>query len=215
MQQDSDHNDTSPDILIYDIISDNFIEDLKSEKVLQLPIPTIYNILNEYEKTHGRQQHQKEILDFLFKCLDKYGRDASPLFQFVDFNSDNIDYYKRLIANYSNIVDFQYLNKSFINMACQIHTEYNIIKKENEQLKSEITSLTEAKEKIDQENDELTKKKIEHEKKNDQLTKLNDELQKKLQNESFEIGDIVCASKDLSKDESWLECNGKNFSQNE
>lgn len=36
-----------------------------------------------------------------------------------------------------------------------------------------------------------------------------------MQNESFEIGEIVLTSKNLSKDESWLECNGRNVSQND
>ena len=40
-------------------------------------------------------------------------------------------------------------------------------------------------------------------------------MKEKLQNESFEIGEVVCTSKKLSKDESWLECNGKNISQND
>lgn len=218
MQEDFSDNQNNKEMYlqtIEDIFLDNFIENLQNERLLNLPIQSIYDILGKYEKSHGKQQYQNEILEFLFKCLDKYGRDASPLFQFAEFNCDNLDHFNKLITQYSDIVDFQFLNSSFAKMIHQTQIQYSSLVNENAQMKSKIFSLNEEKGKIDQLNDELTKKKIEYEQKIDQLTKSNDQLQKKLQNESFEIGEIVLTSKNLSKDESWLECNGRNVSQND
>lgn len=127
---------------IEDIFLDNFIENLQNERLLNLPIRYIYDILGKYEKSHGKQQYQNEILEFLFKCLDKYCRDASLLFQFAEFNCDNL--------KYSDIVDFQFLNSSFAKMIHQTQIQYSSLVNENAQMKSKIFSLNEEKGKIDQ-----------------------------------------------------------------
>lgn len=49
-------------------------------------------IYNENENSPKSQ-----IIDFLFKCLDKFGREASILFSFVDFRKENTEYLNRLL----------------------------------------------------------------------------------------------------------------------
>ena len=63
----------------------------------------------QFKNTEGEKMiKDNEIIDFLFKCLDKYGRIASVLFGFVDFSDTRRDYLKRLLNGYSSIFDFKF-----------------------------------------------------------------------------------------------------------
>ena len=104
-----------------DLLVDNFLEYLKNDGLLKLGIPRIFRILSRYTNIHGKQESQDEIFDFFIKCLNEYGRTASPLLEFIDISTDDkIDSMNKLATEYSNIVDFNYLNSSLIPLLKQL-----------------------------------------------------------------------------------------------
>lgn len=159
-----------------------------------------------------------EIINLFFKCLDKFGRDASPLLEFIDFNDDKTDLMNILTTKYSNVIDFTFLNMSTIPFLHQYQAKYNEVQKDIATLKELFISKNEA---MQKEIDELRKKQIDDGKTIDDLMKLNDELKREIsnfkssQNECFGIGDVILSSRNLSENECWLECNGKSISKTE
>ena len=75
----------------------------------------IYKIINNKNFTLNEisDSQKKQLLDFFFKCLEKYGKNASILFIKLDFGfAENIyfDLITKLNDNYSDIFDFNMLN---------------------------------------------------------------------------------------------------------
>ena len=113
------------------IVSSNFNEFKNDEKIFSLPIPILFRILNN----ENLRIEQNDLIDFLFKCLDKYGKEASVLFSNFTFENSRIDLYSRLINNYSNIFNFNMINREFLmNTTNELLSELN-------QMKIEFTSL--------------------------------------------------------------------------
>lgn len=105
-------NDQNFDIFPYEeAVSNNFLDFIRDEKLLNINIPILYRILDKHTSIHGREENNDIILTFLFKYLDKHGKKASPLFEFVNFNQE---YFNLLFTEYKNKFDFNYLN-SYIN----------------------------------------------------------------------------------------------------
>lgn len=79
-----------------EIMSDNLLEHIEDQKLLKLEFVTIYRIIIKYEEKRNLTERSSEdnkeergkISTFLFKCLDKFGKDASILFSSVDFGSE-------------------------------------------------------------------------------------------------------------------------------
>lgn len=210
MQNPSETNHSKPpsdslqDTSIYeDPLVDKFLDYLKNDKLLKLGIPKIFSILSKYTNTHGKQENQDEIFDFFIKCLNEYGRRASPLLEFIDFSTDDkIDYMNKLATEYSNIIDFKYLNSSFIPLLKQSQEKNTEIKNEVEQLKKLFLDKIEETEKKYEKSIEDMKKEIE------ELKMKNED-----QNDFFEIGNVILTSKKLSENKGWLECNGQKISK--
>lgn len=62
-----------------DILSTNLINYISDDRLLSLEYPIIYRAI---EKTPNKSN--SKIIDFCFKCLDKFGRKASSLFALID-----------------------------------------------------------------------------------------------------------------------------------
>ena len=71
---------------------------------MTLNIPIIYRIIHQYLNVdHAEEEDKEKVIEFLFNCLDKYGREASILFDGIDLihEKKGYDYLNRMINNYS------------------------------------------------------------------------------------------------------------------
>ncbi|KAK8849985.1 hypothetical protein M9Y10_018579 [Tritrichomonas musculus] len=122
----SSHFDTSKE---EKFISEHLSEFIQKEKMLELPIPLLYRVLKLFfESQHNKDELRSGMTDFLFKCLDKYGRSASVLFNLIDFKEQRNELVNRLIKNYLTVFgqnmkvsaiinDKSYFEQEFINNA--------------------------------------------------------------------------------------------------
>lgn len=94
------------------VISEHFPDYINNDQLLSINISILYRIFTKYQTKN--QTNENEILDFLFKCLDKYGKEASVLFTNINFDNIYSDHLNRLLTDYSNIFDFHYINSAFL-----------------------------------------------------------------------------------------------------
>lgn len=117
-----------------DAISERLNEFIDNEDLIKLPITSLHRILQKNQNVNI-----DEKFNFLFKCLDKYGRSASVLFENADFGEDQKKYLIKLLCpQYSNIIDFRFINPQFIISLYQQHD--SIIRYEEER-RLEINDL--------------------------------------------------------------------------
>lgn len=169
-QYESEFDTTSYESIISHHI-ERYIED---DRLLELKIPILYRILNDHIQNEKANQ---AIFEFLFKCLDKHGQEASVLFDQITFEKADIKYIMRLINDYSQMFDFQYISSALVEALKCKETELKHAKTEHEKLiysknseihrmKIENENLNKQKEEIKKENiklyDEIKKKEIEH-----------------------------------------------------
>ena len=76
------------------------------------------------------------MIEFLFKCLDHFGRDASVLFDQIDSFGSNGNLINRLIDGYSEKFDFSFVNTGNLKTVYQLENE--IIAREKE-IKQQIS----------------------------------------------------------------------------
>lgn len=150
------------------IISDNFSYYIKDDRLLDLNFPILYRIFDKFQSQKQKNIKNDEILNFLFKCIDKYGREASVLFQNVDFCDNKIDFLNILITKYSKKFDFHFINFEFMktiydqqNEILRDHLEYQrTLELSNQSMKEEIKrNKDEYKNEISSLNDEIKKMK--------------------------------------------------------
>lgn len=97
----------------------NYIQD---ENFLNLQFSVIYRLLEKYVKKFIEQEKKspnkdkrkrtkirKNIFGFFFKCLDKFGREATVLIEIIDQLRLDEEFFERLIQEYSEVVDFKYI----------------------------------------------------------------------------------------------------------
>ena len=72
-------------------------------------------------------------MNFLFKCLDKYGRKASVLFNNIDFGENKSEYINILITKYSTKFDFHFINFEFLKSIYEQQNEVLQKQLENQQ----------------------------------------------------------------------------------
>lgn len=88
-------------------VANSFLDYIKIELFLDIPIHKMYRIFNIHKANKGFENPPQEIFEFMLKYLKKHGRDASILFVFVDFNSQQGNYLMQEIINdHSDIFDF-------------------------------------------------------------------------------------------------------------
>lgn len=85
MHQNEPNFDTKP---YEEMVSTNLNNYINEDNLLSLDIPILYRILAKYFDDEKNKEKQKdEIIEFLFKNLDKKGRKASVLFNPIFFRN--------------------------------------------------------------------------------------------------------------------------------
>ena len=133
-----------------EILVKRFIDFVKDDRLLLFPIPILERIIQKYYQQIG-SQNSTQIIEFLFKCLDKFGRDASILFSNIDFEDQTAQVIDKLITNYSDIFDFNMINSNLLKTINLLTSEISKLKEEN------LNTISKMKEAFDM-------KKKEHEK---------------------------------------------------
>lgn len=106
--------------------SNNLLDYINDDLFLFVPIPFVYRIFEQYIRSNSNSMISDHlIIELFFKFLDRYGRKASILFSLVSFKNDELFYLNRLISNYADVFDFNFINVNFLKELIQ-----------NEELKS-------------------------------------------------------------------------------
>lgn len=106
------NNDLENIQLIKEISSqlDEIIKTTQKTNLLKLSLSQIWGILNEYKEISKSSNLSDEIIEFLLDCLNEKGREASVLFNLLDFDKIKKEYIHILYTKYSKIFDFNFLN---------------------------------------------------------------------------------------------------------
>lgn len=118
---------------IEESISKNLYYYIKNEEdnLISLPINSLYHIISMYNNQENKQEEEKdEIVNFLFKCLDKKGRSASILFNIFDFGKDQTKHINYLVDNYSEQFDFNFINIKTCQIISEQHKTIENLQKE-------------------------------------------------------------------------------------
>lgn len=143
-QNDSLHNTFSVFSEEYtEVISNNLIEFIKDDRLLRFPISILYQIINKYRNKYYKI-HEKEfkssiknknylndwqqIIEFLFKYLDSYGREASILFSLIDFQNDCSKIINRILDNYLNDFDFDMISNLILKFSLEAERKNSKLK---------------------------------------------------------------------------------------
>lgn len=118
--------------------------------------------------------NQNQIVEFLFKCLEKHKREASVLFTNLDFDNGRINIISKLLNKYSKIFDFSMLNSKFL-----MKTVIDLMN-ENAELKQENSYKFELIDKLNEKQKEMKNKIRTKEKTIGNLLKEKEEMQKLL-----------------------------------
>lgn len=106
------------------IISRNFESYINEDQFLSLNFPIVYRIFGKfYQKRDKASKLTDEITGFLFKCLTKYGKEASSLFSLIDacdLTSEKVDI---LLTKFSDVFDFHFINSSILKTIYDIQNE--------------------------------------------------------------------------------------------
>ena len=171
-----------------EIISKDFLNYINDDKLLLLPIPVLHRIMTKYYQKNSEQTvietNQSEITEFLFKCLDTFGREASVLFEHIDLSRSN-DSIRRLLQ-YGDKFDFHFINSQHLKSIYQLESE--IIEK-----MAKITNENKEKDdQIKQKQDEIEKMIRQQEEKNkekdDQIKQKQDEIERLIQQQNDQVG---------------------------
>ena len=121
------HKDCEFDFELYEnIISSKFTDYIQNELIFTLDIPRLYRIFTKYQETNPNeiQQSLPEIIDFLFKCLDKFGRKASVLFENINFGAEETRVVQKLLDDpYCKIFDFHSINQAYLTTMYQLQSK--------------------------------------------------------------------------------------------
>lgn len=97
-------------------IATNLFDYIDNEQLLNLPISILYRIINNPKLDINRlnETRMNQLIDFLFKCLDKYKKEASILFLNLDLENQRIELFTKLINEYSDVFDFNMISPKFL-----------------------------------------------------------------------------------------------------
>ena len=99
------------------ILSKNLTLYLEDEDILKLSISQITRLVsNFFAKSNPSKpiKMNSDFIQFFFNCLDHYGKEASILFSFVNFENLSIDVVNRLLNDYSDVFDFNMINSTLL-----------------------------------------------------------------------------------------------------
>ena len=132
-----------------------------------------------------------KFIEFLFKCLDFYGKEASILFTKVDFSKEKTKYLNRLFQEYSEIFDFHCINSSFVKNLYDVESEListiNEEKKKNCEQEIKINNLNEMIQMMKSEINQIKSFQINQQNQQQQKEKEKDLLINKIENENQEM----------------------------
>ena len=135
------NNDTISTETYESIVSNHLEYYINDDMMLSLNLPIIYRIISKFLEDSNRANKQKnEINEFLFKCLSKFGRDASFLFSLIHAEDLSDKEINSLLNEYSEIFDFHYINESILKSLIQYkkyEEESYMLKKQIEKMKEE------------------------------------------------------------------------------
>lgn len=142
-----------------EIISLHLNEYIQNPEMLLLPISNLDRIFHHFYCSQKVHKISNEMIEFLFKYLDKHGIDASILFSYIDFGEQSIDVMNRLIHNYSEKFDFNMINSTLLKTTTQLTSEVAKMKEDFSIMFSQMTQ------KFNEQQEELNKiRKIENKK---------------------------------------------------
>ena len=192
-----------------EIVSENIEKYINNDQMLDLSIPVLSRIIGQSKK-----KPLKDLINFLFKALDRHGIEASILFNNIDFGELSIDVFNRLLNEYSDKFDFNMINSTLVKTTTQISREMSKQKEEYANLFNEMRNefrlqQLEMKNQFEQQKKEILKLKeeivsrdIEEEKRKqkyqqiiletisvDEFRKFNDEIKNHIINQILEMQD--------------------------
>ena len=121
------------------VVSQNLSVYIKDKRLLSLKVPVLYRIFKE----SNSKVDSKEEIDFLFECLEKYKKEASPLFSFVDFGNASGEILNKLLNDYANVFDFHFVNDEMMKSFYQQKSDLIHVKEENKMLQKKYDLLLE------------------------------------------------------------------------
>lgn len=166
-------------------------------------------------------EHQNQLVDFMFKCLDEHKKSASVLFQFFKFEDINNEIVNRLLNKYEDVFDFNMINsKDILKKTSEMMSEINKIKlfqstkisKLTETVESQANEINELKKTIENQENEIKKlnesNKIEISQLKDDINELTnqtsvlkqiDQLIKKLEADISHNKDVLLHHENMNK----------------
>lgn len=138
---------------IENIISENLFSYINKEGFLLLPIPVLYRLIKRYTDKSNQEDNpnNENLVDFLFKCLDKHGKNASILFSLINLENYQINVIQKLLSEpYYNIFDFTFINSTLLkttkdlsSMLSRLEIKYSQELTSMKQLHSEFERMKE------------------------------------------------------------------------
>lgn len=127
-------NNSSFDTITFEnILSENLDQYINDERLLNFKIPILYRVFEKYSKSKKYQNGlSQNAIEFLFKCLDKYKREASVLFTFVGIEKIQSKYLKRLLTQYSEVFDFHFIYSMLAKSLYEIQNEMIVKDQQNQ-----------------------------------------------------------------------------------
>lgn len=106
-----------------EMLSNNFIDYIHDSHLLNLPFNILYRVVTKYQMKHIEEEPSADIIEFLFKCLDKFEHEASSLFEYIDFGKLKNQVIHRLLTEYSQKFDFHFVNSNLLKTLYNVQNE--------------------------------------------------------------------------------------------
>lgn len=101
-------------------IASNIIKNINQNDLLMRDISSLDRIIRIYFSQKRRDiNEEKQVIDFIFKCLDVRGPDCSILFTHLAESSERENVIKRLHEEYKDKFDFNLVNSSLFESSYQ------------------------------------------------------------------------------------------------
>lgn len=141
-----------------DYLSSNINKFIEQDQLLSFSIPVLYRIFQKLENDINIEK----VINFLFKCLDKFGKEASILFLNIDFKQQKNKVINTLLNDYKDVFDFNMINQTLFQTTSNLTSEVAQLREEYEHNLSQMKSFFEEQRKefiqIKRDNLEMTKK---------------------------------------------------------
>ena len=105
---------------------------IDNKQLLNLPINFIDRILQFYRKEVHKDDDEEnkneiKIMEFIFDCLDRYGRNASALFKNINFLKIGRIFLTKLLNEYHDTIDFAFIPNTVIQSLCESYIMFSPI----------------------------------------------------------------------------------------